>query len=156
MNGLFRQRHWDLMSNAGYSVLAFLLLFAAVSPRAAVLPTAGKAPAAALKRDTELCSAQANIGACYDAIRWNPNDPALLVSLGDALVRAKRPQDAVRSYRRAAVLAPGMGGLAAKITAAETASAPKRASARPVTDRAAGSAPADKRYSNAAPESQSH
>jgi cytochrome c-type biogenesis protein CcmH/NrfG len=126
-----------------------------VSPRAEVLPTAGKAPAAALKRDTELCSAQANIDACYDAIRWNPNDPALLVSLGDALIRAKRPQDAIRSYRRAAALAPGMGGLAAKITAAQTL-APKRAPARPVTDRVSGSALADKRYSNAAPESQSH
>lgn len=139
-----------------YFVLAFLLLFAAVSTRAAVSPTAGKAPAAALKRDTELCSAQANIDACYDAIRWNPNDPALLVSLGDALVRAKRPQDAIRSYRRAAALAPGMGGLAAKITAAEQTLTPKRAPSRPVTDRASGSAPADKRYSNAAPESQSH
>jgi cytochrome c-type biogenesis protein CcmH/NrfG len=139
-----------------YFVLACLLLFAAVSPRAAGLPTAGKAPAAALKRDTELCSAQANIEACYDAIRWKPNDPALLVSLGDALVRAKRPQDAIRSYRRAGALAPGMGGLAAKITAAERALAPKRASARPVTDRASGSALADKRYSNVAPESQSH
>jgi len=144
------------MSNAGYFILAFLLLSAAVSPRAAELPTGGKAPAAALKRDTELCTTQANIDACYDAIRWNPNDPALLVSLGDALVRAKRPQDAIRSYRRAAALAPGMEGLAAKITAAEPTSAPKRASARPVTDRASGSALADKRYSNVAPESQSH
>jgi predicted Zn-dependent protease len=156
MNRLFRQRHPYLMSNTGYFVLPFLLLFAAVSPRAAVLPTAGKAPAAALKRDTELCSAQANIDACYDAIRWNPNDPALLVSLGDALVRAKRPQDAIRSYRRAAALSPGMGGLAAKISAAEQTLAPKRPSARPVADRASGSAPADKHYSNAAPESQSH
>jgi cytochrome c-type biogenesis protein CcmH/NrfG len=155
MNGLFRRRHRYLMSNTGYFVLAFLLLFAAVSPRAAVLPTAGKAPAAALKRDTELCATQANIDACYDAIRWNPNDPALLVSLGDALVRAKRPQDAVRSYRRAAALSPGMGGLAAKITAAEQTLAPKRASARPATG-ASGSALADKRFSNAAPESQSH
>jgi hypothetical protein len=155
MNGLFRQRHWYLMSNTGYFVLPFLLLFAAVSPRAAVLATAGQAPAAALKRDTELCSARANIDACYDAIRWSPNDPALLVSLGDALVRAKRPQDAVRSYRRAAALAPGMGGLAAKITAAEQTVAPKRAPARP-SDRPSGSAAADKRYSNAAPESQSH
>ena len=104
MNGLFRQPHPYLTSNTGYFVLTFLLLFAAVSTRAAELPTAGKAPAAALKRDTELCSAQANIDACYDAIRWNPNDPALLVSLGDALVRAKRSQDAIRSYRRAAAL----------------------------------------------------
>jgi hypothetical protein len=49
-----------------------------------------------------------------------------------------------------------MGGLAAKITAAEQTLAPKRASARPVADRASGNAIADKRFSNAAPESQSH
>jgi cytochrome c-type biogenesis protein CcmH/NrfG len=139
------------MSNAGYFILAFLFVSTAASP--AVLPSA-TAPAAALKRDTALCSSQANIDACYDAIRWNPNDPALLVSLGDALVRAKRPQDAIRSYRRAAVLAPGMGGLAAKISAAELAS--KRPPPRPASDHPTGSALADKRFSNAAPESQSH
>ena len=138
------------MPNAGHFMLVCLLLPAAASPSAA------NAPTPALKRDT-LCSVHANIDACYDAIRWHPNDPALLVNLGDALLRAKRPQDAIRSYRRAAVLAPGMDGLAAKITAAEQASAaPKRAPARPVSDRASGGQITDKRYSNAAPESQSH
>jgi cytochrome c-type biogenesis protein CcmH/NrfG len=142
------------MSNAGYFILAFLLVSTAASP--AVLPSA-TAPAAALKRDTALCSSQADIEACYDAIRWNPNDPALLVSLGDALVRAKRPQDAIRSYRRAAVLSPGMGGLAAKISAAELTLASKRPPPpKPASDHPAGSALADKRFSNAAPESQSH
>jgi cytochrome c-type biogenesis protein CcmH/NrfG len=141
------------MSNAGYCILAFLLASTAAS--AAALPSA-TAPAAALKRDTALCSSQANIDACYDAIRWSPNDPALLVSLGDALVRAKRPQDAIRSYRRAAVLSPGMGGLAAKISAAELALTSKRPPPRPASERPAGSALADKRFSNAAPESQSH
>ena len=82
------------MSNAGYCILAFLFVSTAASP--AVLPSAS-APAAALQRDTALCSGQADIDACYDAIRWNPNDPALLVSLGDALVRARRAQDAIRS-----------------------------------------------------------
>jgi cytochrome c-type biogenesis protein CcmH/NrfG len=133
--------------------LAFLLVSTTASP--AVLPSAAKAPAAALKRDTALCSGQGDIDACYDAIRWNPNDPALLVSLGDALVRAKRPQDATRSYHRAAMLAPGMGGLAAKISAVELTLASKHTPPK-VNDHPAGSAPADKRFSNAAPESQSH
>jgi cytochrome c-type biogenesis protein CcmH/NrfG len=144
------------MLKASYFSLAFLLLSATASPGDAELPSAGKAPAATLKRDSVLCSVQANIDACYDAIRWSPNDPALLVGLGDALLRAKRSQDAIRSYRRAAALAPGMPGLAAKITAAELALSSKQASARPPGDRASGSAGTDKRYSNAAAEAQSH
>jgi len=122
----------------------------------AELASTGKAPAATLKRDSALCSVQANINACYDAIRRSPNDPALLVGLGDALLRAKRSQDAIRIYRRAAALAPGMPGLAAKITAAEQTLTSKQGSARPLGDRASGSAVTDKRYSNAAPEAQSH
>jgi cytochrome c-type biogenesis protein CcmH/NrfG len=143
------------MLRAGYFSLAFLLLSATAWPGDAESASTGKTPAAALKRDSALCSVQANIDACYDAIRWSPNDPALLVGLGDALLRAKRSQDAIRSYRRAAALAPGMPGLAAKITAAELSTS-KQASARPLGDRASGSAVTDKRYSNAAPAAQSH
>ncbi|GEM_PF-5576843 len=89
------------------------------TPVSAASPSSAKTPAAAVKRDAAPCSVHADIESCYDAIRWKPNDPVLLVGLGDALVRAKRPQDAIRSYRRAAELAPGMGGLAAKISAAQ-------------------------------------
>jgi cytochrome c-type biogenesis protein CcmH/NrfG len=46
------------------------------------------------------------VDACDDAIRWNPRDPALLVAMGDAQMRAKRAADAARAYRRAAALAP--------------------------------------------------
>jgi cytochrome c-type biogenesis protein CcmH/NrfG len=141
---------------ATFVILAALLPSASAWPRDAELPAAGKAPAATLKRDTMLCSARGNVDACYDAIRWNPNDPALLVGLGDALVRAQRPQDAIRNYRRAAVLAPDMRGLAAKISTAELKLAPRRASVRPPTDRASGSAITSKRYSNVEPETQSH
>ena len=122
--------------------LVFLLLFTAAWSQAAA-PAPSNADAAALKRDSARCSAHADVGACYDAIRRNPSDPALLVSLGDALVRAKRPTDAIRNYRRAAVLAPNTRGLPAKISAAEA-------------KMAAMNAAASKRYSNAAPETQSH
>jgi cytochrome c-type biogenesis protein CcmH/NrfG len=128
-----------------------MLLSHAAWPREAVAPAGGEAQPAALKRDTARCSSLADVEACYNAIRWNPNDPALLVGLGDALLRAQRPQDAIRNYRRAAVLAPGMNGLAAKISAAEMKLAGKPG--KPV-DR--GSAATAKRYSNAAPEAQSH
>jgi hypothetical protein len=139
-------------SKAGYFVSALLLLSATAWPRDAVSQTAaGDASAAALKRDTVRCSTQADVEACYNAIRWNPNDAALLVALGDALVRAQRLDDAIRNYRRATVIAPGMFGVGAKISAVQEKMASRRAPTRP-----AGSAVTDKRYSNAAPEAQSH
>jgi hypothetical protein len=143
-------------SMASYFILAVLLPSASAWPRDTAAPAAGKTPASTLQRDTLLCSERGNVEACYDAIRWSPNDPALLVGLGDALARAKRPQDAIRNYRRAAVLAPNMSGLAAKITAAELKSNPRRVSGKPPAERAAASAPANKRYSNLELEAQSH
>jgi cytochrome c-type biogenesis protein CcmH/NrfG len=135
-------------------VAALLLLSNTAWPLEAASAT-GEAPAA-LKRDTARCSTQADIDACYNAIRWNPNDPALLVALGDALVRAQRLQDGIRNYRRAAVLAPGMRELAAKITAAETKLASKQAPGKPLINHTAGGAVTAKRFSNSAPEAQSH
>lgn len=102
--------------------------------------------AATAKRDAARCVTQADVATCNDAIRRNPSDPALLVALADALVRAKRPADAIRHYRRAAALAPHMPGLAAKLSDAENQLASERT---PVPARRT-------RYSNAAPETQSH
>lgn len=119
----------------------WLLLAFAVDAQAATAPSASKA--AALKRDTASCTKQANLDACYDAIRWNPSDPALLVATGDALMRAGRPADAIRIYHRAAQLAPNSRGLAAKISAAEA-------------KVKALSASLNHHYTNAAPETQSH
>jgi cytochrome c-type biogenesis protein CcmH/NrfG len=130
-------------------VLVFTLLCTAASSQGAPSPSATKAAEARLKRDTTRCRAHSDIDACYNAVRWNPGDPALLVLLGDALVRAKRPADALRNYHRAAVLAPNMRGLTAKISAADAMLTPKRA---PAT----AAANAVKHYSNAAPEAQSH
>ena len=138
------------LSRPGFLVLSFVLLCAGTRPLEAASLSADKAAAAALKRDSARCRAQASVDACYDAIRWNPGDPALLVALADALVRAQRPADAIRNYRRAAALAPNMPGVAAKISAVEAKMSSRRA--RP---GAAGGA-AGKRYSNAAPETQSH
>jgi hypothetical protein len=110
---------------------------------------------AALQQDTVRCQA-GNLDACYDAIRWNPRDPALLVGLGDGLARAGRPLDALRNYRRAAGMSPNFPGLTAKINLVEA-----RMSARRVPDRspalnAANNKVAGKLFSNAEPESQSH
>jgi hypothetical protein len=132
-------------------VLAGVLLTAVAGSRAAVSPSPGSAGAAALARDSTRCRAQGDLNACYDAIRWSPGDPALLVALADALVRAKRPADALRYYRRAAVIAPNLPAVAAKISATEAKLSSKRASGNLSAAAANG-----KRYSNAAPEAQSH
>ena len=133
-------------------VLAYLFVSMAAWSLQAPSPAA-KAAAATAQRDySSRCVTQADVNACNDAIRRNPSDPALLVALGDALVRAKRPADAIRYYRRAAALAPHLPGLADKMSAAEDRLASERAvSARRTNQPASG-----KRYSNAAPETQSH
>ncbi len=107
-----------------------------------------EAPAAAAQNPGfERCRVRADVDACYDALRRSPSDPALLGALGDALARANRPADALRTYRRAAALAPSDRSIVAKINALET-----KASAKPAPVHAAN----EKRFSNAAPESQSH
>jgi predicted Zn-dependent protease len=134
-----------------WALLALLLASAAVPLNASA--AAGRPPAATLKRDFDNCRAHANLDACYDAVRWNPSDPALLVALGDALAAANRPADALRTYKRAAALAPGMRGLNAKISAIETKLSKHAGNTPP---RAAPHSASDKRYSNIAPDSQSH
>jgi cytochrome c-type biogenesis protein CcmH/NrfG len=109
-----------------------------------------------IKQDSIRCSRQLAVDACYNAVRWNPDDAGLLVALGDALLRAKRPEDAIRNYRRAAVLAPGMRGITAKINAAEAKSSTARAAVVRPAERAAPKAAPDRRYSNAALEPHSH
>lgn len=106
--------------------------------------------AAKLNANSRRCRA-GEIDACYDAIRYRPSDPSLLSALGDALVRANRPADALRAYQRVAILAPNMPGVVAKISALEAKLSAKQASG-------GGSMHAADvmRNSNAAPQTQSH
>jgi cytochrome c-type biogenesis protein CcmH/NrfG len=139
------------MPITGSVAVALLLLCLPAWSRAQASPAAVKAAAATLKRDSAGCSVHADIDACYDALRWNPGDPALLIALGDALMLGRRPADAIRNYHRAADIAPDTRGLAAKISAAEAKLATRRAPRNLSADVSSG-----KQYSNAAPESQSH
>jgi len=125
--------------------LACLIASLAAPSMAATTPAAGKP-------DSDRCRA---VDACYDAIRRNPSDPSLLSALGDALLRANRPVDALRTYQRVASLAPSTPGIAAKISALQAKLSAKRTPANPPL-RAASADAAGKRYSNAAPETQSH
>jgi Flp pilus assembly protein TadD len=125
--------------------LACLLASLAAPCMAATTPAAGKP-------DSDRCRA---VDACYDAIRRNPSDPSLLSALGDALLRANRPVDALRTYQRVASLAPSTPGIAAKISAVQAKLSAKRTPGNPPLQAASADA-AGKRYSNAAPETQSH
>jgi hypothetical protein len=94
----------------------------------AATPTTEKSVPMAAKLNTDFRRCRAGgIDACYDAIRYRPSDPSLLSALGDALLRANRPADALRAYQRVAILAPNMPGVAAKISALEAKLSAKRA-----------------------------
>jgi predicted Zn-dependent protease len=120
--------------------------------------------AARLQQASARCTDQHQLDACDDALRLKPDDPALLIAQGDALMRAKRPADAIERYRLAAVIAPGENEVAAKLAAAEGRLQPAAADAptpaeSPTPLRAAtglGTPATLRRYSNAAPEAQSH
>ncbi len=136
-----------------YAAAACLLPCLPVPSLAAVTPAAQK-PAASepnLNSDFQRCRAGA-IDACYDAIRWRPSDPSLLSALGDAQLRVNRPADALRTYKRVAALAPKTPGVVDKISAIEA----KLAAKRPPGNSPPRAAAAGKRYSNGAPETQSH
>ena len=120
---------------------------------ACLLPSLA-ASASTVITDSERCRT-GSIDACYDAIRWKPSDPSLLLSLGDAQLRANRTKDALRTYQRVAALAPNTPGIGAKISAVEAKLSAKRPPANPPLRTASADA-AGKRYSNAAPETQSH
>jgi cytochrome c-type biogenesis protein CcmH/NrfG len=153
--GIFIWRRGDSMCAASATVLACVFLSMPAWPQQAASPAAAKRAAAELKHDSALCRANASLEVCYDAIRRSPSDPALLVALGDALARANRQPDAIRAYKRAAALAPDTPEVAVKIGAAEAKLASKRAPGKSIQSAAIRQASA-KRYSNTAPEGQSH
>jgi cytochrome c-type biogenesis protein CcmH/NrfG len=137
-------------------VLTVLMLAAPPCLAAVATPSPSNGATTVLQRDLANCRARASVEACFDAIRRDPSDPALLVALGDALMHAGRPADAMRYYRRAAVILPGASGVGTKISAAEAKLASRRG---PATRSAAGTTPgrnSTKHYSNAEPVAQSH
>lgn len=136
---------------------ACVFLFMTAGSLVATTPAAGQPAASAnVNADFERCRGQADLSACYDAIRWRPSDPSLLSALGDALLRANRPADALRTYRRVATLAPNMPGVAAKISTIEEKLSARSALRNSSMRAASSNAASGKRYSNAAPETQSH
>jgi cytochrome c-type biogenesis protein CcmH/NrfG len=116
--------------------------------------TSNPGSAAIVHDAVERCNARhATVDACDDAIRWNPRDPSLLVAMGDAQMRAKRPADALRAYQRAAAIAPATPGVQQKISKTEAILAKAKSSSGRATVTASAGL---KRFSNADPETQSH
>ena len=74
---------------------------------------------AKLKRDAFRCSTLSDLDACSEAVRIKPEDATLLVEYADALMRSKRPGEAISRYRRAEALAPDQSDIATKLSAAE-------------------------------------
>jgi tetratricopeptide (TPR) repeat protein len=77
---------------------------------------------ARLKRDAFRCSTLSDLEACSEAVRIKPEDATLLIAYADALVRAKRPGEAISRYGRALALAPNQPDVATKLSAAEAQS----------------------------------
>ena len=135
--------------------LLFLLTAWVTSAQAA---SASGDPFAARERAryAALCRTHRDLDSCSDAVRWNPGDPALVAALADALARVGRLPEALRDYRRAEALEPGMRGVDAKIKATEARLSERRAPKKPAADHTSVDPAAGKRYSNADPETQSH
>lgn len=114
---------------------------------------------ARLKRASFRCSSLSDLEACAEALRLRPDDPALVVAQGDALMRAKRAADALSRYRHAAALMPDLPDIGDKIKLAEAElpSAPALAqgpSRAPST--VSNQPPPPRRYSNLEPDAQTH
>jgi hypothetical protein len=74
---------------------------------------------ARLKRDTFRCSSLGDVDACAEADRLSPNDPAIMTSHGDALLRVDRPGEALVLYRHAAAMSLNQHDLPEKIASIE-------------------------------------
>ena len=139
------------LSPVRLATLALPLFWVAAWGQETTAPDASKPAAAAIAHAAADCRTRGSLDACDDAVRWNPRDPTLLVAMGDAQMRAKRPTDAARAYGRAAALAPDMPGIHQKVSAAEELIAKAKSASGRIP-----AAAANKRYTNSDPESQSH
>jgi tetratricopeptide (TPR) repeat protein len=86
---------------AGLVILALAALIPAA--RAASAPVSKESSAAEERLDAAVsrCVELAELVACAAALSMKPNDPRLLVAEGDALVRSRRPGEAIGVYRNA-------------------------------------------------------
>jgi cytochrome c-type biogenesis protein CcmH/NrfG len=77
------------------------------------------AESAKVARNQFRCTKLSDVTACEDALRAKPDDVALLVAKGDALMQANRPAEAETAYRHVAQLKPGDDAVKSKLANAE-------------------------------------
>jgi predicted Zn-dependent protease len=113
---------------------------------------------AKLKRAVFRCGSLYDLDASAEALRLKPDDAAIIVAQGDALMHAKRAGDALSRYRHAAALTPDLPDIGEKIklAEAEVPSVPSVGPGQPRASSAANSAPPSRRYSNLEPDAQTH
>lgn len=75
--------------------------------------------AAKLSHNLLRCNKLGDVEACDQALILKPDDPQVTVAKADALVKAKRPAEALETYRRALQLAPGDAVIEQKIASTE-------------------------------------
>jgi len=75
--------------------------------------------AAKVSRNLLRCSKLGDLNACDEALKLKPNDAEILLSKGDALLKASRPAEAEQTYRRAKQAAPDNARIATQLAAAQ-------------------------------------
>ena len=75
---------------------------------------------AKLSRYVLRCTRFDDVEACDQALKIKPDNVAVVIAHGDALVKSQRPIEALDAYRRASVLDPSNTDLAARTSAAQT------------------------------------
>jgi tetratricopeptide (TPR) repeat protein len=76
--------------------------------------------AAKVSRNLLRCNKLGDLNACDEALKLKPDDVEILLSKGDALVKASRPAEAEPVYRRAKQAAPDNARVATQLAAAQT------------------------------------
>ena len=77
------------------------------------------AESAKVARNQLRCTKLGDVAACEDALHAKPDDVALLMAKGDALMQANRPADAAAAYTHASQLKPSDDTLKSKLASAE-------------------------------------
>jgi predicted Zn-dependent protease len=136
--------------------LILVLLATTIMPSEGMSASNDRFASAERARYATLCHARRDLDSCSDAVRWSPGDPALVTALADALLREGRVPEALRDYRRAETLAPGMRGLDAKIKVAEARLDERNKPRKAPREHTAADEMGASRFSNLDPETQSH
>jgi tetratricopeptide (TPR) repeat protein len=76
--------------------------------------------AAQLSRHALRCTRFGDVAACDQALVLKPNDVAILIAKGDALMKAERPIEAIETYGRAGIADSANADVALKLKTAQT------------------------------------